>query len=112
MKKENLFFIIFMASLIVIRVFLYFYPASSPTINGFRMHHYMYGILIIIFAKLFKNTNIFAIGSALFLDELMLILTNSWTYSDYFSTISLVGTGIFSIFFFILRKSIFIFSKK
>ncbi|MBT4376674.1 hypothetical protein HOD29_04840 [archaeon] len=111
MKKENYFFLIFILSIILIRVLLYFYPISGPTIEGFRTHHYMYGILLLIFAKLFKDTTLFSIGSALFIDELMLILTNSWTYADYFSTITLIGTIIFSIIFFIFRKNIFTFSK-
>ncbi len=45
MNPENVFFLVFLATVLVTRIYLYFWPIPSPTIRGFRLHHYMYGII-------------------------------------------------------------------
>lgn len=68
------FFFIFVITIIVTRVILYFYPIPAPTIKRFRIHHYMYGVTGIIMGFLINSMVIYAVGFGLFIDELTYIL--------------------------------------
>ena len=66
----------------------------------------MYGIVITPIAILIGSISMLGIGTALIIDELTLFFTSEWNHEGYFSYISWIGTVIFSIIIFLLRKNI------
>ncbi len=100
----NYFFLIFLITIIITRVVIFFYPIPSPTIGKFRLHHYMYGILGIIIGLFLNSIIVYAIGLGLFIDELTYVLMNGKTHEDNYSKISLIGTLFFVILIFFLRN--------
>lgn len=90
----TIFFLIFFITVIITRVFLFVRPIASPTIQGFRMHHWMYGIFLILLGIVLGTMVIYAIGLGLFVDELTYILIRGKNHKDNYSIISLVGTFI------------------
>ena len=98
------FFVIFALTILLIRMFLWFYPISSPTFGIFRIHHYMYGILGIALGLVLHSIIIYAIGFGFFIDELTYLLIRGKTHNDNYSKMSLVGTFIFIVLTFIIRK--------
>ncbi len=97
------FFLIFLITIVVTRLFLFLRPIPAPTIERFRMHHYMFGILGIILSLILRSPLIFAIGLGLFVDELTYILIGGKTHKDNYSKVSLAGTLLFVIMVFILK---------
>ncbi len=116
MKKftpENKFFLIFLLTIIVTRISLYvagLYASDADNIGltlfGFRLHHYMYGLVLIPLGIIIANVFLYAIGLGLFVDELTYLLIGGTTHADNYSWISLVGTGIFVLLFFGIRKQV------
>jgi len=106
MQPANLFFTIFFATVLITRVWLYFKPTPSPTIKGFRLHHWMTGLFILIISILINNLIGFAIGLGLFVDELTYLLMRGKNHSDNYSKTSLIGTALFVIIVFIFREQI------
>ena len=100
----NQFFLIFLATVIITRIFLFLYPIPAPTIRKFRIHHYMYGILGILIGLLFKSLIFYAIGLGLFIDELTYLLIRGKNHEHNYSKVSLIGTLFFVIVVFILRN--------
>lgn len=98
------FFLIFLATVIVTRLFVFIYPVPSLTLMKFRIHHYMYGILGVILGLVFNSIIVYAIGLGLFIDELTYILMRGKTHEDNYSKISLIGTICFIVIVFILRE--------
>lgn len=94
------FFLVFIATLLITRIFLYFRPIASPTVGSFRLHHYMYGVVGMILGIAFNILTLFAIGLGLFIDELTYLLIGGKTHEDNYSKTSLIGTLIFVIIFF------------
>lgn len=94
------FFLVLMTTVLVTRVFLYFCPIASPTVRGFRLHHYMYGIVGMVLGVTFNALTLFAIGLGLFVDEVTFILMGGKTHEDNYSKTSIVGTLIFLIIIF------------
>lgn len=99
----NQFFTVFLITILVTRIFLFFKPKSAPTIKGFRIHHWMYGVAIIVFAFLVHSFILYAVGLGLFVDELTYILMGGKSHEDNYSKISLLGTGAFIVIVFFLR---------
>ena len=106
MQPENTFFFIFLITILITRIFLYFKPKPSPTIKRLRLHHYMYGIIILIIGLLLDNLASYAIGLGLFIDELTFLFIGGKNHEDNYSNKSLVGTLILVIIVFFFRDQI------
>lgn len=104
MNPQNYFFIIFLATILITRITLYFKQMSSPTIRGFRIHHYMYGIGLIFLGLVLNVLILYAIGFGLFIDQLTFILIKGKSHKDNYSKKSLIGTLLFIVIIFIFRS--------
>ncbi|MES2213456.1 MAG: hypothetical protein V4473_01275 [Patescibacteria group bacterium] len=94
---------IFLGTVIVTRIFLFLKPIPAPTIKGFRIHHWMYGVVGILITLLIHSLILYAVGLGLFVDELTYILIGGKSHKDNYSKISLFGTVIFVIIVFVAR---------
>ncbi len=109
MTTGDYFFLIFLGVITGTRLLL-LTNMSAPTIKGFRVRHYMYGAVLIIFAFLINNITVYAAGFALVVDELPLIMflgpghrNEYWSgLKDYWARWCIVGVLIlvFITFFF------------
>lgn len=97
----------FITTIFVCRAVLFVKPFPSPTIRGFRMHHWMYGAAGIPLALLIHSLPLFAISLGFFIDELALIIVhkrlNKEGSAAYHSAPSFWGTVFFAVVIFILR---------
>jgi len=110
MTSLNIFFCTFVLTILLTRLWLVTKPISSPTILGVRLHHYMYGLVIIAFSFFISNGFLYAVGLGLFIDELIFLLPNPtrpFHYKDYNSLKGRIGTLLLIILVFIFRKDIF-----
>lgn len=94
----------FLATILVTRIFLYFCPTPSPTLGAVRLHHYMYGVVAIVLGVALNILTLFAIGLGLFIDELTFLLIKGKTHKDNYSKISLLGTLFLVIIIFFTQK--------
>ena len=99
----DLFFLIFIVTLVLTRVVLYIKPTSSPTIAGFRFHHYMYGMVLVAISIPFNWVYLYAIGLAFFIDEFTWLLMRGKNHADNYSWKSLTGTALLALLVFLLR---------
>ena len=106
MEVKLYFFVIFVITILITRVFLYFNPTSSPTIKGFRMHHYMYGLILAPVGILVSNVAIYAIGVGLFIDELGYLIIRGKTHEENYSKNSLMLLTIFVILTYIFKEQL------
>ena len=97
---SNYFFLIFLATVVITRIFIFIYPIPAPTFGKFRIPHYMYGLVGIFTGLAFHSILIYAIGLGLFIDELTYLLMRGKNHKDNYSTISLLGTLFFVIIVF------------
>jgi hypothetical protein len=100
----NEFFTIFLCTVLITRIFLYFNPKPAFTIKNFRTHHWMYGLIGIIIAVIFHSVVLYAIGLGLFVDELTYLIIGGKNHTDNYSVTSLFGTVVFIILIFFLRN--------
>jgi hypothetical protein len=106
MSAANRFFIIFLATILLTRVFLYFVPFGAPDIGPLEVHHYMYGLILIAAGYALRNLLVYAVGFALVVDELMLFTTPARTWDEYYSLIFVGGTIVFTLLVYICREQI------
>ncbi|MFZ2072315.1 MAG: hypothetical protein WAV10_01370 [Minisyncoccia bacterium] len=109
MEPSNYFFLIFLLTIVLTRIWLFVKPISSPTIKGFRLHHYMYGLVIVAISFFISNITLYAIGLGLFIDELIFLIPNPtkpFAYKEYISIKGILGTIILIIAVYFLRNYI------
>lgn len=70
------------------------------------MHHWMYGVILIIVSFVASSVILYAVGLGLFVDELSYILIGEKNHKDNYSTKSLLGTVLFVIIVFIFKHQI------
>lgn len=70
---------------------------------GLRVHHYVWGLGILLTGIVTASLPIFAVGLGLSLDELTFVAIGGRTHEDNYSLISLLGTAILVGLTFLLR---------
>src|SRR3989344_7468581 len=103
MTIGNQFFLIFLSTILITRLFLYFRPIPALTIKGFRTHHWMYGLIGVPIALISHSLIIYAVSWGLFVDELTYIIIQGKDHKDNYSKVSLVGTLVFIVIVFFLK---------
>ena len=113
MNQPDYFFLIFLGTIAVTRLFL-LTKKASPTIQGFRLRHYMYGLVLIVTAFLIDNLTVYAIGLGLLVDEIPPILVKGpghrdehWRgYEDYYSPWCVAGVFILVLIVYLFRSQV------
>ncbi len=100
------FFLLFLVTILVTRIFVFLFPIPSPTIGKLRTHHYIFGVAGILVGLLIHSVIIYSIGFGLFIDELTYLIIGGKTHRDNYSKISLFGTLFFVILVFLFRDFI------
>jgi uncharacterized membrane protein YcfT len=98
------FFLMFVLTVVFVRAVLYFHPVPAPTIAGFRIHHYMYGLAAVAIGLATVSLPIYSIGLGLFIDELTFVLTGGKTHHDNYSLVSILGTAVLVCVVFVLKR--------
>lgn len=114
MNNSEYFFLIFLGTIAVTRFLLISHKMAGPTIEGFRLRHYMFGVVLFIFAFLAHNLTIYAIGLGLIVDEIPVILVKGpghkdeyWRgCEDYHTRWSFAGVLLIIFLIFIFRSVI------
>lgn len=107
MTHSDLFFLILLATVAVTRIWLYSRPMGSPVIRGFRVHHYMYGLALVVIGIIAHSVIPYGIGFGLIIDEVPLVLfkpTASW--DEYESKKSFTALLVVLLFVFMFRAAI------
>lgn len=110
MKKENIFYLIFILTILAIRTGVFLFPHKKLIIGGMIIHHFWIGAILILFVLfLLKRYDIlriiiFSIGSGLAADELIYIILGGRTVSEYWSIYSIFGTIMMAVIIFPIRK--------
>lgn len=111
-KKENIFYLISVFTILVIRVWVFLFPLRKIIIFGILIHHFWIGIIIILFVLLLPRKYLglkeilFPIGLGVAVDELIYMILGGGTVKDYWSPYSVSGVIIMMAIIFIFRDSI------
>ncbi|MCE9541758.1 hypothetical protein K8R03_04365 [Candidatus Kaiserbacteria bacterium] len=98
------FFIIFLVTIAVSRIFLLVHPIHSPILGDFHMHHYMYGLILLALGLSSRSLPILAMGAGLFADEIPILHNiNAKSFGDYFAFTSMVEVLAVIVIVFWLR---------
>lgn len=109
MQNANYFFLIFLITIVAARVMLLSAKHQpGTTVHGFRIHHYMYGLVLVGIAILLSNLTIYAAGLGLIVDELPMITLNKkfHNWHGYYLKKIMFGVVLLIILVFFFRYQI------
>ena len=126
MKNENLFFLVIVFTVIVIRVSVFIIPEIDVRFLGIVVHHFWFGIFPITagfllskkceYCKLF----LYGIGAGLMIDEMLFMILGGGSDEEYWTIFSSIGTIVIIVLIlpvrahllnFLLRTSILSISR-
>lgn len=114
MTNSDYFFLFFLGTIAITRFLLISHKMAGPSVKGFRLRHYMLGVILVVFAFLVHNLTIYAIGLGLIVDEIPVFLVKGpghkdeyWRgCEDYHTRWSFAGVLVVILLFFIFRSAI------
>lgn len=113
MKKENVFYLLCIFTVLIVRTGVFLFPANKIIVLGTVIHHFWIGLAIIIVIFLFLRrywifrTIFLPIGLGLFADEFFYIIFGAGpVFPNYWSWYSLGGAVFFCALIFGYRKRI------
>ncbi len=110
MKRKNIFYFIFILTILATRAWVFFFPQKKLIVGGMVIHHFWLGVILILFVLLlFKKYGglrmaAFSVGLGLAADELTYIILGGRTVSDYWSIYSVTGTIVILAIVFMTRN--------
>ncbi len=80
---------------------------GSPKVLGMKLHHYMYGIIVLALGLVFKSLLAYSVGFGFILDELPLALfPKNASWPEYESKKMFTGILVLLAILFLVRKAI------
>ncbi|MFA6973425.1 MAG: hypothetical protein WC238_01620 [Parcubacteria group bacterium] len=112
MKKENIFYLLFLATMLTVRTGVFFFPYRKLIIDGTIIRHFWTGLVLTLVAILLAKSCtrlrlvLFSVGLGLVADELFYIVLGGRTVSEYWAISSILGAMVTAAAVFLLRKRI------
>ena len=111
MKRENLFYLIIVFTVSIVRLIVFLYP-KHIVIYGVLIHHFWIGLSLILITILFfrKNNNFklifIGVGLGFVIDELGFMILGSGDFLEYWSFYPIILVGFLLIIILLFRKNI------
>ena len=116
MKRENVLFLLMFVTILIVRLGVFFIPNVDVMVGEFIIHHFWFGILLMMIGwfvrKRYIGIVLFAMGLGLFIDEFVFMLFGAGGDVEYWGWFSVGCVGILIGFVFFLRGRIFYFMQK
>ena len=110
MDKGNVFFLVFILTILVIRTSIFLFPEQKIRISEIVIHHFWIGLVFVLIALLLKGFEsdwvLFSVGLAMVADELIYMILGAGPVSNYWNIYSVSGAVLNSVIVFILKNRI------
>lgn len=110
MKKENIFYLILILTIIVARLLILIFPEVDIKFFDIVVHHFWLGIVLMIFGWLVSNENVklyfLGIGFGLVIDQIVFIILGAGKDQEYWALPSLLGMVILVVAIYFVRAKI------
>ena len=111
-KKENLFYILLILTIISIRLGVFLIPEVDVSFIGLNIHHFWFGVIIVLIALIVPKKYdwvkivLYAIGLGLIVDQLVFMLLGAGKDAQYWALPSLFGAIIIALIILPFRQKI------
>lgn len=111
-KKENLFYFIFLVTILLLRGWIIVTPEVDVYFFGVLIHHFWCGVVLLLIAFIIPGERrlirmfLFAIGLGVAVDEFVFILLGAGREEEYWALPASLGTIALVIFIFSMKKKL------
>jgi len=115
LQKSTLFSILFISTILIIRLSVFLIPEVDVTFGGIVIHHFWVGVILLLSIFFIPENNslriwAYAVGSGLFADQLVFMFLGAGNDPEYWSLPSVLGTVVLTALIFFIRKRLIHFS--
>tara|TARA_B100002003_G_C13609735_1_gene313619 strand:+ start:78 stop:449 length:372 start_codon:yes stop_codon:yes gene_type:complete len=112
MKRENLFYLILIATILIVRISIIIVPEVDIKFLDIVIHHFWFGIILMIIGlvipkqKVYPKIFLYGIGAGLIIDQLIFMILGAGKDKEYWALPSLLGTIIIALVIYPIRTKI------
>jgi len=112
MRKSNLFYFIFILTILTARIAIIIVPEVDMPFFGVIIHHFWFGatflLVGLILSKKYETVKIYlsAVGTGLMVDQFFFIILGAGKDKEYWSLFSLLGAFFLAIIVYFLKTKI------
>ena len=112
MKRENLFYILVLATILISRIYIIIVPEVDVKFLNIIIHHFWFGVIsmaigfLIPKQKVYSKIWLYGIGAGLIIDQLVFMVLGAGQDKEYWAPPSLLGTIIIALVIFPIRQKI------
>lgn len=115
LQKPTLFFIVFVSTIFVIRLFVFLVPEANITFLGLVIHHFWFGVALLLGAIFLPENHslrifLYGVGGGLLVDQLFFMLIGAGNDKEYWSLPSFLGAVLLTGLIFFIKERVIQFS--
>ncbi len=110
MKRENLFYLIMILTILIARISIIIVPEVDMKFLDIVIHHFWFGVVLMIVGllipkqKFYLKILLYGIGAGLILDQLIFIILGAGKDKEYWALPSLLGMIIIALVIYLIRR--------
>lgn len=112
MKKENIFYLIILLTILISRISIIIVPEVDIKIFDIVIHHFWFGIVLLIIGFIISNEKmyfkifLYGIGAGLVIDQSTFMILGAGKDKEYWALPSLLGTLIITFVIYPVRSKL------
>jgi hypothetical protein len=112
MKRENLFYLILIATILIARISIIIVPEVDIKFMDIVIHHFWFGVFLMIFGiilpkqKVYPKILLYGIGAGLIIDQFIFMILGAGNDKEYWALPSLFGTIIIALVIYPIRTKV------
>jgi|TARA_Y100000310_G_C20000184_1_gene498125 peptidoglycan/LPS O-acetylase OafA/YrhL len=112
MKRENLFYLILIVTILIIRISIIIVPEVDIKFLDIVIHHFWFGVILMIIGvivpkqKVYPKILLYGIGAGLIVDQLIFMILGAGKDKEYWALPSLLGTIIIVLVIYPIRTKV------
>lgn len=112
MKRENLFYLIFVLTILIVRISVITMPEFHIIFSDMLIHHFWFGIILLLVGlimpknKEYPKIFLYGIGAGLIIDQLVFMILGAGRNKEYWALPSLLGAIIITFIIFPIRQKL------
>jgi len=112
MKRENLFYLILIATILITRISIIIVPEVNIKFLDIVIHHFWFGVILMIIGliipkqKVYPKILLYGIGAGLIIDQLIFMILGAGKDKEYWALPSLLGTIIIALVIYPIRTKV------
>ncbi len=108
MKRCDLFYVVFVLTILITRVLVWLVPEGDIIFGSFVVHHFWFGIVLFVIGLIFVKGRVwfYGVGLGLIADQLVFMILGAGKDAEYWALLSVLSMVIIAAIVYLIRENL------